>query len=188
MGQSGSHLIRWADQQAVPWQNGGGVTRELAASPVGADATSFDWRVSIADVEQPGPFSRFPGVDRVITMIEGAGMVLEGASGAVTLQPRTPWAFSGDDVLTCRLPQGPTSDLNLMTRRGRVRGTVTIHEAITSASLPRPGRRQLVVALEGDIRLTSDCGERWTLARYDVLDTADELVVAEGTVAGISID
>ncbi|CAM5655899.1 hypothetical protein SSPIM334S_00286 [Streptomyces spiroverticillatus] len=37
-------LLRAADRTAVPWKNGGGITREIAAWPQGA--ADFDWRVS----------------------------------------------------------------------------------------------------------------------------------------------
>lgn len=54
-------LIRAEQLVASPWKNGGGVTREIAAQPPGASLDGFAWRVSVADVAQPGPFSRFPG-------------------------------------------------------------------------------------------------------------------------------
>ena len=44
--------------------------------PAGAPLAAFDWRVSVADVAADGPFSRFPGVDRVLVLIAGAGMRL----------------------------------------------------------------------------------------------------------------
>ena len=40
---------------ASPWKNGGGVTREVAKSPSQAPF----WRLSIANVDQEGPFSSF---------------------------------------------------------------------------------------------------------------------------------
>ncbi|MGR7000643.1 HutD/Ves family protein [Yinghuangia aomiensis] len=60
----------------TPWRNGGGETREVAAEP-SADG-GFAWRVSIATIAQDGPFSAFPGVDRTITLLEGAGVHLVG--------------------------------------------------------------------------------------------------------------
>src|SRR5665811_1616202 len=67
-------IVRFADLPVIPWRNGGGVTREVVASGAsvasggsgGSDPRDFDWRISIADVSRPGPFSAFPGVDRVI--------------------------------------------------------------------------------------------------------------------------
>ncbi len=42
----------------------------------GAGLETFIWRVSVADVASDGPFSRFPGIDRTIMLLEGAGMRL----------------------------------------------------------------------------------------------------------------
>jgi hypothetical protein len=47
-------------------------TTEIAVYPAGATLDAFLWRVSIADVERDGPFSRFPGIDRTIVLLEGA--------------------------------------------------------------------------------------------------------------------
>ncbi|WP_344566156.1 HutD/Ves family protein [Streptomyces axinellae] len=63
-------VLRWADRPRMPWKNGSGSTREVAAQPVGSRLADFDWRVSVADVGGDGPFSPFPGVDRVITLID----------------------------------------------------------------------------------------------------------------------
>ncbi|NYH19335.1 HutD/Ves family protein [Paraburkholderia bryophila] len=70
-------LIRGADLVAAPWKNGGGVTREVAAVPEQAGLDCFVWRVSIADVAQAGPFSRFAGIDRTLVLLSGAGMLLD---------------------------------------------------------------------------------------------------------------
>jgi hypothetical protein len=57
-------LIRHADLQPLPWKNEGGITREVAIFPPGADMNGFLWRVSTASVASDSPFSVFPGVDR----------------------------------------------------------------------------------------------------------------------------
>ncbi|OJT17017.1 hypothetical protein BO221_47220 [Archangium sp. Cb G35] len=57
----------------MPWKNGGGVTRELWKLPHPFDPARFLARVSIATVGASGPFSVFPGVDRTLMILEGAG-------------------------------------------------------------------------------------------------------------------
>lgn len=57
-------ILRAAERPALPWKNGGGVTREVVAHPPGSDLGHFDWRVSIAEIHNAGPFSRFPGIER----------------------------------------------------------------------------------------------------------------------------
>ena len=54
-----TELLSAARRAAVPWKNGGGVTREVAAHPAGASLEDFDWRVSTAEVRAAGPFSGF---------------------------------------------------------------------------------------------------------------------------------
>lgn len=102
-----------------PWKNGAGLTREIAFG--GASSVDFDWRISLAEVERDAPFSAFPGVDRCIALLRGAGMRLRSADGAIdhalTL-PLTPFRFPGEAALGARLVDGPCSDFNVMTRRG----------------------------------------------------------------------
>lgn len=44
----------------------------MSGAPIRID---FIWRISMARVEQPGPFSAFPGVDRVLAVLEGESLV-----------------------------------------------------------------------------------------------------------------
>ncbi|WP_165185660.1 HutD/Ves family protein [Caulobacter soli] len=111
-------ILRAADRVATPWKNGGGVTREVAAWPPGAGMDDFDWRVSLADVAADGPFSAFPDVDRVLTVIDGEGLVLELEGQETLLQTGAPFAFPGEARVIARLTAGPIRDLNVMVRRG----------------------------------------------------------------------
>lgn len=109
-------LVHLEDVAPQPWRNGGGQTRELLAWP-----GSGDWqlRVSLADIEQDGPFSAFPGVTRWFTVIEGEGVVLRFGDRAETLGPGSaPLRFDGGEAPSCELIGGPTRDLNLMLRGG----------------------------------------------------------------------
>jgi environmental stress-induced protein Ves len=120
-------LLQPADYVRMPWRNGGGRTTEIALHPPDATSDTFDWRVSVADVAANGPFSRFPGVDRTIVLITGAGMRLDGDGHAAELRtPFEPYAFSGDDGIECTLLNGAVRDFNLMLRRSRARGHVAI--------------------------------------------------------------
>lgn len=108
-------LVRLADAAPQPWRNGGGSTRELLRLPADA-AGDEDWRVrlSVADIARDGPFSAFPGVRRWFAVLHGAGVDL-GGFGRLT--PRSaPVSFDGAVAPGCRLPGGPTRDLNLMLR------------------------------------------------------------------------
>ncbi len=105
-----------------PWKNGGGSTREIVCWPQGAGMDSFGWRVSVATIAQAGPFSAFAGIDRQIMLLDGDGVRLHSAQAGLehALTERwQPFAFSGDMALDCDLLGGPSSDFNVMTRRGQ---------------------------------------------------------------------
>ena len=77
------HLFASTQLAASPWKNGGGTTQEIACWPPGAGLESFSWRISIARIARSGPFSAFPGIDRVITLLDGAGVRLHSADGEI---------------------------------------------------------------------------------------------------------
>jgi len=114
-------IIRPAQYKVMPWKNGGGTTTEIAAWPPGAGVDDFDWRVSMAHVGQDGPFSSFPGVDRVLTVLSGEGMDLVVGGETTRLTAKSdPFAFAGDVPTGARLVDGPIDDFNVMVRRGKV--------------------------------------------------------------------
>ncbi len=121
-------FVRAAALKATPWKNGGGVTREIAAYPVGASLDTFVWRLSVADVERPGPFSRFAGIDRTLVLLAGAGMRLIEAGGAThaLMEPLSIARFDGDAPLEAQLVDGATRDFNLMVRRDRARAELSV--------------------------------------------------------------
>jgi environmental stress-induced protein Ves len=120
-------LLAPADYRSMPWKNGGGRTTEIAVHPAESAIDDFAWRISIADVERDGPFSPFPNIDRVIVLLEGAGMKLQGGGfESVLATPFLPHAFSGDDAIVCTLVAGPIRDFNAMFRRGRAWGSVSV--------------------------------------------------------------
>ena len=134
-------LIRGADLVAAPWKNGGGVTREVAAFPQGAGLDAFVWRVSIADVAQAGPFSRFAGIDRTLVLLSGAGMLLDekvetSTTNTLALtQPLDIARFAGEAQIDARLVDGATRDFNLMVRRGAAVGETEVWRGATQRSL-----------------------------------------------------
>ncbi|MEW2387091.1 HutD family protein [Streptomyces venezuelae] len=155
-------VLRWSAYRAVPWKNGGGTTREVAQGA--------DWRVSVADVTGDGPFSHFPDTDRVITPVEGEGMLLTFSGTRQRVAPLTPFAFLGDAPTDCHLPSGPVRNLNVMTRRGGATARVRIVDVTVSGGA-EPGCEAdeillLMPVTEGLTLLTPD-GRTTPLARLD---------------------
>ncbi|CAB3631328.1 HutD/Ves family protein [Achromobacter pestifer] len=115
-------LADWQALPAEPWKNGGGVTRTVARD---ADAAAARWRVSIADIARDGPYSRFPGYDRVSVVLTGQGVALHGAGMEVVLLPGVATTFPGDIAFQSRLLGEPVQVLNVFVRRDAARVTVS---------------------------------------------------------------
>ncbi len=113
-------IIRVDEVAAVPWRNGGGVTRELLAWP---DPRDWLLRVSVAEINASGPFSIFPGVDRWFAVLAGGGVRLETAGRAaleLTDVDAELHHFPGDVVTHCTATGPATRDFNLMALRARL--------------------------------------------------------------------
>lgn len=158
----------------MPWRNGGGTTTELVRRPAAGD--EFDWRLSVAEVSAPGPFSRFDGIDRILVLLTGDGMDLEFPSGTVALRP--PYGhlrFAGEDDVSATPVSGPTTDLNLMWRRDRWDADVGWMEAPCRVdAAATAGAHVVVFVADGAARLPS--GE--VLGRGDVVERSGSLILA----------
>lgn len=127
---TGLHVLRVEEVMPQAWKNGGGRTRELLAWP-----HPQDWwlRISVADIEQDGPFSAYPGVDRWFGVLEGEGVELTWQQARRRLHPgHSLLHFDGAEPPGCRLLSGPTRDFNVLHRKGL--GHVAVQRA-------RPGSR-----------------------------------------------
>ncbi|GJF33540.1 hypothetical protein KNE206_62400 [Kitasatospora sp. NE20-6] len=184
-------VLRTDGRPAVPWLNGGGVTREVAGGPAGSGPADFDWRVSLADVTRGGPFSVFPGVDRVLTVVAGEALDLAvGGTAPVRVEPHLPFAFPGDAPTGGGLPSGPVVALNVMTRRGRASARVVITGGPCPLEVPDAGTL-VVVCLAGTVAVGT-AGP--VLARHDaalredaVPGGGDLLQVLDGLAAVVTV-
>lgn len=141
-------ILRAADRRAIPWKNGGGLTREVAVHPPGSDLGGFDWRVSLAEVRQGGPFSSFPGVDRQLAVIGGRLELSIAGRELLTLSPESaPVDFPGDVPARAEPVQAPVFDLNVMTRRGRFVTHLRRCRAANSMMLRLEADTTLILAL-----------------------------------------
>lgn len=147
---------------ATPWKNGGGLTREIVCMPHGGGLDSFDWRVSIAHIASNGPFSTFPGVDRVITLLEGGGVRLFTPDGTIDHrldQPLAPFAFAGEAAIESLLLDGACEDFNVMTRRDRCWADVQVLQDNVSHVTAGTG---LLLALTGRWQLDAGASDQTT--------------------------
>jgi hypothetical protein len=168
-------ILRRADAQRVRWRNDGGWTRELVRSPAAVDegADGFEWRVSVADVEVDGPFSAFDGYDRLLVLLDGAGMDLHFTSTGQTMRLRADnrrARFRGESPIEATLVAGPTTDFNLIWRRDAFVGAARVVEATDDVGV---GGGDGVVAGLFVIRGTASCAG-------EVADVGDTIIGAAG--------
>jgi environmental stress-induced protein Ves len=134
-----------------PWKNGGGSTRTLAVEPSHATFDDFLWRISLAEVSSPGAFSLFPGIDRTIVIWSGNGLTLQASDWQHVLQPLVPFFFKGEDEVVSHLVAGPTTDLNVMVRRGRA--DVLVEVAHQTVTLTDPAEITIVLCAVGRVQV-----------------------------------
>ena len=148
-------VLRAADYKRMPWKNGGGETVEIAVFPPQASLDDFGWRISMATVAADGPFSAFPGVDRTLSILSGAGMELDiaGHPPIVLDGEAEPYFFEADLETSARLIGGPITDLNVMTRRTVFGHTVERRQGPGSISSEQGNR--LLLCMTGKLTIES---------------------------------
>jgi len=198
-------IIRFAEVRTEPWRNGGGVTRELASHPKAASAQdgAWDWRVSIADISKAGDFSVFPGMERVLTVIDGELLLLTVDGAEHPLEKYRPFRFSGEASTHGALPTGDIRDLNVITRTGSFKGYTSIIELSKKRAHP-VFEGQLAVLLQGQATVSPGAAEepeggeppalateQQALNRYDAVvgsDSQSPEILGRGFLAVVSID
>lgn len=185
-----STLIPFAALSSSPWKNGGGSTTEIAIDPPGASILEFDWRISMATIAHDGPFSFFPGVDRTIALLDGAGVTLDidGSRHALTESEAQSLAFPGEAAVSAFLHDGVSVDLNIMTRRAVCTHKFGRRHIDGSARYSPGGQRSVLFLAAGESLSVSSDNERIGLVRYDaVLFEAGKLWLLEGADATVFI-
>jgi len=104
--------------KTIPWKNGLGFTTELAISEDGT-LDNFDWRLSIASVENDGDFSNFSGYQRNLVLIEGNGLILDHRNDDVDKLTKLLdiARFDGASKTHGALVNGGIKDFNIMTNQ-----------------------------------------------------------------------
>ena len=153
-----SGVIPANEYRRVRWKNGTGWTREIARMP---DREDWDWRLSIAEIEQDGPFSVFPGIDRELVLMRGNGLRLRFEDGEVReLQPpHERIRFAGERVVRGELLEGPTHDFNLMWRRDAIAAEL-LHRPLVGPMLffTEPGTSWAIHLLAGQAKFDRASG------------------------------
>ncbi|WP_435634629.1 HutD/Ves family protein [Pseudomonas solani] len=162
-------VLRAADYPRMPWKNGAGSTQEILRDG-GADLDGFGWRLSIADVGQPGPFSAFTGYQRVITVLEGAGMrlVVDDVPSR-ELTAGDAFAFDGGSRVQCELLGGAIRDFNLIYAPQRFAGRLQWQRVNGPLRLFSAADTLLLFSVGEGLEVRLDGGETLHLGRHDCL-------------------
>lgn len=138
-------ILRFDQARRERWRNDGGWTREIHRE---GGAEDWRWRISIAEVQADGPFSRFEGVDREIVLVSGNGMHLAFEQATFDLVPESPsLRFAGEAAVDCRLIDGPTTDFNLMWSREQIEAELWRRPLVGGSLLPVAAGETWVVHL-----------------------------------------
>ncbi len=155
-----SRVVHANEYRRERWRNDRGWTREIHAHRR-AGHEDWDWRLSIAEIEQDAPFSAFPGVDRELVLLRGSGLRLRFDDGEERLLER-PYArerFAGERSLAGELVDGPTHDFNLMWRRDVVEAQL-LHRPLVGPMVffAGPGATWALHLLAGQARFDAASG------------------------------
>jgi uncharacterized protein len=156
-----SRLVPKAAFRAMPWRNGGGTTWEIAQGRFGA-GEGWQWRLSLAEIATDGPFSVFPHIDRVLTVIDGAGVALrlDGVPPRVLRQGED-ISFPGEAAVDCALLAGPTRDLNLMVDRRAARFRLGAPMVMPMGAVAVVYAFGDAVVISGQERVSVAAGDAW---------------------------
>jgi len=155
-----SRVVPANEYRRQRWRNGLGWTREIhAQSTAGGD--DWDWRLSIAEIEQDAPFSAFPGVDRELVLLHGNGLRLHFDDGENRLlePPHGRLRFAGERAVTSELVDGTTHDFNLMWRRDAIAAEL-LHRPLVGPMVffAEAGTTWALHLLAGEAHFNADCG------------------------------
>lgn len=140
--------IRSDEFRAGIWANGAGRSWTIAVSPAGAQLPNVLLQFATAQIERSVPFSFLPGIDRVLTLLDGPGFSLSFADGREIAVDRVgdPVWFPGDVETECHVTGGSSRALNLLYARTTYRAEVKMLDG--SAKLTEGADVALLYALK----------------------------------------
>lgn len=118
--------LKRKDQRAQVWKNGKGKTLELAIFPTEADFRSdpFLWRLSSAQIVESGLFSKFPGYERFLTLLDGSSITFQIKGCVEKLKLGEVKFYSGSEEVSVELNSAQSlTDLNLIFNKEMVKAS-----------------------------------------------------------------
>ena len=174
-------IIRAADYIEQRWKNDGGVTHEIAADAESPPA----WRISVATIEQSGPFSDFRGYDRTIVALEGR-VTLTVNGETIPLVELEPIAFAGEAQVACAIEGHLARDFNVMTLRSEFSHDIEIVQAKTRFVVD-DDEMVFAYAMAGEATIADGHVKAGETAYLDGLESFDVNPSANGAVCVVRI-
>lgn len=116
------------------WKNGAGQTKQIAIFPTNSSiaGNNFLWRISSATVNSKNNFSQFIGYERILVVLSGDGLILNGTP----LLPYEPLEFSGDLPIECSLMNElPVIDLGVIYNKFKFTAQMEVIDLEANASI-----------------------------------------------------
>lgn len=112
------------------WKNGQGQTSQIAIFPSSANFLDGDflWRISSATMSHDNQFSIFKNCDRLLTVLSGAGIILNDK----VVRPLDIIQFSGDDSQVCHLVKDEVVDVGIIFNRQKCSATMKVNTFTTT--------------------------------------------------------
>ena len=157
-------ILRRSDMPLMPWKNGMGTTTEVAIFPQGSSLKdgTFHWRISVAKMSAPSPFSKFDGCRRWLAVWKGRGLQV----GNKSLAPMQPFAFDGAESLKGE-PDGEVVDLGIVYRQDIVSVEM---RAIDSAKVHVEKGRHFLFCTDAALEVVTATADNIKLNEGDALE------------------
>jgi uncharacterized protein len=180
-------VVRYSQLPSTRWKNGLGLTRQVAIHPLGATAANFDWRISIARLDQSAAFSPYPGIERCLAVLEGEMRLQRDSYAPLTLTCDSPPVyFSGETASSGEVVSGPVLDLNIMYRAAHWHVSLQRMRASSprdTVCMEFAAGMSLVCSLKSVLPLQL-AGSDFVLGQYDLLcgsgEWQDQVIAADG--------
>ena len=161
------------------WKNGGGLTHEIEKEE---DSLGLVWRLSVAEVASDGPFSSFPGLTRILTVIDGAGLDLVHADGTINALPLTPVRFSGALPVEGRLIGEKILNFNAIFDEAKVRISVAVLRSSDDFPSDFEACGQFVLyCIAGEMQIEGQCVAPGDAAFFDT--NPNRAIISENACA-----
>jgi environmental stress-induced protein Ves len=150
------NILKSDQFKSQPWKNGGGSTLELFKYP---DVDNYDLRLSIAQIDASGPFSKFEGYDRTIIQLDGPQIELTHPEleKVKILELGSPYHFKGEWVTHCKVTTR-SRDFNVIYKKSSISVQTKVVKGSINAdqTLPSSAFQVIAYCLNGSVNVVSN--------------------------------